>query len=186
MAIGDILKSGTYSYIDEVYLNKNTKSYSFKFYVFENKDKEKLILEKYYSISCKISICKVVDKVYTSKDFVKDLKNDLYDFYYNNPKDLDYPPGIYTIKITNQYDGEVDKHIDVPVWNRNYSYNYIYFQNKYYRFNTTENTVYEINGFETDHFYDTVIYPSINSNIVEVLYNILLTEESSYKDYPKI
>lgn len=186
MAIKDILKPDTYSYIDEINVNKNNKNYSFKFFVYENRNKEKLILEKYYSINCKSNICKVVDKVYTSDDFAKDLKEDLYDFYYNNPNDSNNLPGIYIIKIVNKFDSTLSDYVDSPVWSRNYNYNYIYFENKYYKFDTFNNTMNEVVGLETEHFYDTVIHPAINKNIIEVLYSVLFKEEPSYKDYPEV
>lgn len=186
MAIKNILKPETYSCIDEIHVNKKIKNYSFKFFVFENSSKEKLILEKDYSINCKPNTCKVVDKMYTSKDFDKDLKEDLCDFYYNNPDDRDNFPGIYTIKLVNQFNSTVGANVDTPTWSRNYNYNYIYFENKYYKFDTTNNLVNEVVGFETDHFYDTVIHPAVNTNLIEVLYSVLFKDEPSYGDYPKV
>ena len=46
MALENILKKGTYSHIDDVTISKNNKNYFFKFYVYEDSSKQKLIFRK--------------------------------------------------------------------------------------------------------------------------------------------
>jgi len=181
MAYSNILKTGTYSYIDNVSINKNLKLYSFTFYVYENESKEKLILEKSYTFSCKYNLCKEIDKVYTSE---KEIKKSLKEVYYNNPSDQINKPSVYDIDFETYNEIDIEgKEIQKTrlVFTRK-DYSYIYYNQNYY---VCENQI-KINGIETNHYFDTIIYPSINNNIVEVLYNTLEIIEPSYKDYSKI
>jgi hypothetical protein len=184
MAYKDILKTGTYSYIDEVSINKKIKSYSFKFFIYENDNKEKIILEKYYDFICKYKLCKVIDKIYTSE---KEINKSLKEIYYNNSKDEINTPNLYNIELEN-YEELDEKNVIINKTRlkfinvTNYSYIYNSVDKEYY---LTKDYI-KNNGIETDHYFDNFIYPSINNNIIEVLYKTLETIEPSYKDYPKI
>lgn len=182
MALENVLKKGTYSHIDDITVSKNNKNYFFKFYVYENSLKEKLILEKSYNFSCKQMFCKMVDKVYTTNNFTSNLT----DIYYNNPEDFINLAGIYSVEVKEieqlNEKGEITKKQETQL-NRNYNYNFVYYNKKYYTF---KNEFKEVSGIETDHFFDTVIYPSVNKNIIEILYEILFSEEPSYKEYNQI
>lgn len=182
MAYKDILKKETYSYIDNVSINKNLKLYSFTFYLYENENKENLILEKTYNFHCKDIKCKTINKIYSSKS---EITESLKEVYYNNDEDEDNTPNFYNIEFENYIELDEDKK-EIKKTRLNFTplnyINYFIYKEEYYLVKTKV----KVNGLNTDHYFDNVIYPSINKNIIEVLYNTLEIIEPSYKDYPKI
>lgn len=181
MAYSNILKPETYSNIDNVTVNKNLKVYSFIFYIYNNDLKDKLLFQKEYIFSCKNKLCKEVNKIYKTKE---EIKESLSEIYYNNPDDEKTLPGIYDVtyeiysELTDK--GEEIKKDRLSFTMKNFpviAYNSEYFLSK---------DQSKIDGVDTEHYFDNIIYPSINKNIIQVLYSTLEIIEPSFKEYPKI